>query len=49
MHTGNINGSPLENHDIIADPANNFVVIMKDGKIYKNTLQLIKPKLGDLS
>ena len=23
---------------LVADPAKNFVVIMKDGKIYKNTL-----------
>ena len=34
-----VDGNPLENLDLIADPANNFVVIMKDGKIYKNTLQ----------
>ena len=24
--------------ELIADPARNFVVIMKDGKVYKNTL-----------
>jgi hypothetical protein len=29
----------LENLDLVADPENNFVVIMKDGKVYKNTLQ----------
>lgn len=34
-----VNGNPLENLDLVADPGNNFVVIMKDGKIYKNTLQ----------
>lgn len=33
-----VNGNPLENIDLIADPANNFVVIMKDGQIYKNSL-----------
>ena len=33
-----VEGNPLENIDLVADPANNFVVIMKDGKIYKNTL-----------
>lgn len=33
-----VNGNPLENMDLIADPAENFLVIMKDGKIYKNTL-----------
>ena len=29
---------PLENLDLVADPANNFKIIMKDGVIYKNTL-----------
>ncbi|MBS0251351.1 MAG: amidohydrolase family protein [Proteobacteria bacterium] len=33
-----VNGNPLENLDLVADPAKNFVVIMKDGKIYKNSL-----------
>lgn len=33
-----VNGDPLENITLIEDPAKNFVVIMKDGKIYKNTL-----------
>ena len=33
-----VDGNPLENIDLIADPAKNFKVIMKDGKIYKNTL-----------
>jgi len=33
-----VNGNPLENLDLVADPDKNFVVIMKDGKIYKNTL-----------
>jgi imidazolonepropionase-like amidohydrolase len=32
-----VDGNPLENIDLIADPAN-FKVIMKDGVIYKNTL-----------
>ena len=31
-----VDGNPLENIELIADPAKNFVVIMKDGKIYKN-------------
>jgi hypothetical protein len=30
-------GNPLENLDLVADPEKNFVVIMKDGKVYKNT------------
>jgi imidazolonepropionase-like amidohydrolase len=33
-----VDGNPLDNINLIADPANNFKVIMKDGKIYKNTL-----------
>ena len=31
-----VDGNPLENIKLIADPARNFVVIMKDGKVYKN-------------
>jgi imidazolonepropionase-like amidohydrolase len=33
-----VDGNPLENINLIADPAKNFKVIMKDGKVYKNTL-----------
>ncbi|QQO07463.1 metal-dependent hydrolase family protein [Breznakiella homolactica] len=33
-----VNGNPLENIQLIADPVTNFLVIMKNGKIYKNTL-----------
>lgn len=33
-----IDGNPLDNIDLIGDPAKNLAVIMKDGKIYKNTL-----------
>jgi imidazolonepropionase-like amidohydrolase len=33
-----VDGDPLENINLIADPAKNFEIIMKDGKIYKNTL-----------
>jgi imidazolonepropionase-like amidohydrolase len=33
-----VDGNPLDNINLIADPAKNFKVIMKDGKIYKNTL-----------
>jgi len=35
-----VDGNPLENIQLIEDPAKNFVVIMKDGKIYKTLLQL---------
>jgi len=32
-----VEGNPLENLDLVADPDKNFLLIMKDGKIYKNT------------
>ena len=34
-----VDGNPLENIGLVADPAKNFVVIMKDGKVYKNLLR----------
>ena len=33
-----VDGNPLEQIDLIADPGRNFLVIMKDGRMYKNTL-----------
>jgi imidazolonepropionase-like amidohydrolase len=33
-----VDGDPLANIKLIEDPDRNFVVIMKDGRIYKNTL-----------
>jgi len=33
-----VDGNPLENLDLVIDPARNFVVIIKDGKTYKNML-----------
>ena len=33
-----VDGNPLENIRLIEDPGRNFVIIMKDGKVYKNTL-----------
>jgi imidazolonepropionase-like amidohydrolase len=33
-----VNGNPLEDLDLVADAEKNFVVIMKDGKIFKNQL-----------
>lgn len=33
-----VDGNPLENIDLVINPDKNFVVIMKDGKVYKNTL-----------
>ena len=34
-----VDGNPVENIDLVADPAKNFMVIMKDGKIFKNLLK----------
>ena len=34
-----VEGNPIENIELIADPAKNFVVIMKDGRIYKNLIR----------
>lgn len=33
-----VDGNTLENINLVADPARNFVVIMKDGKVHKNLL-----------
>ncbi len=33
-----VDGNPLENIQLIADPAKNFFIIMKDGKVAKNLL-----------
>lgn len=33
-----VNGDPLRNLELVADPGNNFSVIMKDGTVHKNTL-----------
>jgi imidazolonepropionase-like amidohydrolase len=33
-----VDGDPLQDLDLVADPAKNFVVIMKDGKVYKNSI-----------
>ena len=34
-----VDGNPLENIELVADPETRFKVIMKDGKIYKNTVE----------
>lgn len=34
-----VDGNPLENLKLVEDPGKNFVVIMKAGKIYKNTVR----------
>ncbi len=33
-----VDGNPLQNIDLVADPDKNYLVIMKDGVIYKNVL-----------
>jgi imidazolonepropionase-like amidohydrolase len=33
-----VDGNPLRDIDLVADPGKNFLIIMKDGKIYKDTL-----------
>jgi imidazolonepropionase-like amidohydrolase len=33
-----VNGNPLENLELVADPDSNFAIIMKDGAIFKNIL-----------
>jgi imidazolonepropionase-like amidohydrolase len=34
-----VDGNPIENIELVADPAKNFLIIMKDGKIYKHALK----------
>jgi imidazolonepropionase-like amidohydrolase len=34
-----VDGNPIDNINLIANPEENLLVIMKDGKIYKNTLK----------
>jgi imidazolonepropionase-like amidohydrolase len=33
-----VDGNPLDDINLVANPDKNFVVIMKDGRIYKDTL-----------
>ena len=34
-----LNGNPLENIKLIEDPGNSLAVVMKDGRVHKNTLR----------
>jgi len=34
-----VDGDPIANLNLVADPDKNFLVIMKDGKVYKNLLR----------
>lgn len=34
-----VNGNPLKDLKLVANPAENFALIMKDGKVYKNQIQ----------
>ena len=33
-----VDGDQIANIKLLEDPGENFVVIMKDGKVYKNTI-----------
>jgi imidazolonepropionase-like amidohydrolase len=33
-----IDGNPMQNIQLIEDPDKNFLLIMKDGVVYKNTI-----------
>ncbi len=33
-----VDGNPLQNIDLMGDPTNNFLLIVKDGLVYKNTI-----------
>ena len=33
-----VDGNPLKTLELVGDPGKNFLVIMKDGVVYKNTL-----------
>jgi hypothetical protein len=35
-----VDGDSIANIQLIADPDKTFVVIMKDGKVYKNTFEI---------
>ena len=41
-----VDGNPLDNINLIADPAKNFKIIMKDGIIYKNTADQVRGRLS---
>lgn len=34
-----VDGNPIDDIDLVAKPDKNFTIIMKDGKIYKPSLQ----------
>ena len=34
-----VNGNPIENIELLTNPEKNLKLIMKDGKIYKNTIE----------
>jgi imidazolonepropionase-like amidohydrolase len=37
-----VDGDPIANISLVADPAENFIVIMKDGQVYKNLVGSVK-------
>lgn len=38
-----VDGDPTADIRLVADPRRNFLVIMKDGRIYQNTVQQANP------
>ncbi|MDP2225985.1 MAG: amidohydrolase family protein [Moraxellaceae bacterium] len=42
-----VDGNPLDDLSLIEDPAHRFVVIMKDGKVYKNLLESVSTGAGE--
>lgn len=43
-----LTGDPIANIKLLEDPGKNLVVIMKDGKVYKNTLGHRRGTLRDI-
>ena len=41
-----VDGNPIENINLVADPGNNFLVIMKDGTIYREYYAQVSPDPG---
>jgi hypothetical protein len=44
-----LTGDPIANIKLLEDPGKNLVVIMKDGKVYKNTCDACRLPLAALS
>lgn len=42
-----VDGDPIVNLELVGDPTKNFVLIMKDGEIYKNTMNVKSQKIPE--